>query len=275
MQRSPLITPQQLLALPQDQYILLDAGTKEKYQESHLQGALFVDLNTDMADIKPDAADGGRHPLPSPNQFSETLGRLGISPTTHVVVYDDKNASNAAARFWWMLRASGHDNVQVLDGGLQAAVQAGYPTTSDPGSVTPAAPYPFDEWKLPLADLSLVDRASEEKGFLIIDVRDQDRYQGKREPIDLVAGHIPQAVNVPFSENLDSEGRFLPPNKLRAKYSETFEGTPPENVIVHCGSGVTACHTLLAIAAAGLEMPRLYVGSWSEWSRNDRPMIKE
>lgn len=275
MQLSPLISAEELLSLPRQEYILIDAGSGAVYQESHLQGALFVDLNTDLADIKPNAAHGGRHPLPTPQDFGKTLGKLGIKPDSHVVVYDDKNASNAAARFWWMLRAAGHIRVQVLDGGLQAAVRAGFPTTSEPATATAVAPYPVEGWSLPLADLSLIDRATQEEDFLIIDVRDSERYLGKTEPIDLIAGHIPRAVNIPFSENLDDEGKFLPPSQLKAKYSKALGDADPHKVIVHCGSGVTACHTLLAIAAAELETPRLYVGSWSEWSRNDRPMISE
>ncbi len=272
----PLINPEELLARAgSDNLILVDAGTAERYRESHLQGAVHVNLDTDLAAIGDDPAEGGRHPLPAPADFATVLGNLGISPQSLVVVYDDKQGSNAAARFWWMLRAIGHMNVRVLNGGFQAAEKAGFPVESQPAPPVMKPPYPASEWSLPLAGISLVDRASSDPAFLIVDVRDENRYKGKTEPIDLVAGHIPGAVNIPFTGNLDSEGRFLPSEKLKEKYQEAFGQKEPGNVIVHCGSGVTACHTLLAAAAAGLEIPRLYVGSWSEWSRTGRQIVRE
>ena len=276
VQNSPLIGPEELLSLSKTEtLILVDASTKSKYLESHLEGAIHADLDTQMADIKPDAADGGRHPLPAPEQFARTLGDLGITPDSLVVVYDDKQGGNAAARFWWMLRSLGHLNVRVLDGGFQEAVKAGFPVNSTPVSPEKTAPYPAGNWTLPLADINLVDRASREPGYVIVDVRDENRYKGISEPIDLVAGHIPQAINLPYTQNLDHEGKFLSAEELKAKYSKAFKDVKPENIMVHCGSGVTACHTLLAVAAAGLEMPRLYVGSWSEWSRTGREIVKE
>ncbi|HEY0895232.1 MAG TPA: sulfurtransferase [Sphingobacteriaceae bacterium] len=272
----PLINPEELLALAgTGNLVLTDAGTAERYGQSHLQGAVHVNLETDLAAIGDDAAEGGRHPLPAPADFARVLGNLGITPGTLVVVYDDKQGSNAAARFWWMLRAIGHTDVRVLNGGLQAAVKAGFPVESQAAAPAMKPPYPVSEWSLPLADISLVDRASSDPAYLIIDVRDENRYKGRTEPIDLVAGHIPGAVNIPFTSNLDPEGRFLPAETLKEKYQEVFRQAQAGNVIVHCGSGVTACHTLLAAASAGLEIPRLYVGSWSEWSRTGRQIIRE
>lgn len=273
---SPLISPEELLSLQgAPDLVLVDAGTTGTYRESHLHGAVHADLDTDLAEIGEDAAQGGRHPLPSPSAFAAVLGRLGITPESLVVVYDDKQGSNAAARFWWMLRAAGHRQVRVLDGGSQAALKAGFPADSAPTAPAGRPPYPFSEWTLPLADIFMVDRATEDPAFLIIDVRDENRYKGKTEPIDLVAGHIPGAVNLPFAQNMDQEGRFLPADELKETYTKAFGDRKADQVIVHCGSGVTACHTLLAVAAAGLEIPRLYVGSWSEWSRTGRRIARE
>ena len=192
-----------------------------------------------------------------------------------MVVFDDKNGANAAARFWWMLKAVGHQNVQVLDGGLQAAIKIGYPLSTTPEKPLPKSRYTCKEWLLPTVDLPFMDKASADNHYLIIDVRDKERYDGVHEPIDLVAGHIPNAQNIPFSNNLDANGFFLPAEELKEKYEKALEHFDTDNIIVHCGSGVTACHTLLAMAQAGLEIPNLYVGSWSEWSRNDRVIVTE
>ncbi|MFV8326410.1 sulfurtransferase [Flavobacterium sp. ZS1P14] len=274
---SPIIKPAELIALlPNNELVIIDAGSgggaKENYEAKHLEGALYVDLNTQLATINADVALGGRHPLPTLEQFSETLTNLGIAPKSHVVVYDDKNASNAAARFWWMLKSAGHNKVQVLDGGWQEAIKAGFPTSSKIEITLKKAPYKIEKWLLPLADIQEIDKVTKDTDFLIIDVRDEERYSGEKEPIDLVAGHIPGAINIPFTTNLDSNGLFLSPDELKNNYLKEFGGKKAENIIVHCGSGVTACHTLLAIAYAGLEIPKLYVGSWSEWSRNNRPI---
>lgn len=270
----PLISPTELLQNSNNpDLILVDAGSRATYDLHHLSGAVFVDLNTQLAHIKPNAAEGGRHPLPSPQHFAETIGHLGISAHSHVVIYDDKNASNAAARLWWMLGALGFDKVQVLDGGYQAAQKIGYPIDAQQVFTNPVVSDPADHWKLPLSDITEVERVSHDPAYVIIDVRDSDRYKGLTEPIDTIAGHIPGAVNIPFTGNLDQEGNFLPADKLREKYKLVFDNKKPDQIIVHCGSGVTACHTLLAMAAAGYEIPKLYVGSWSEWSRNNKPMV--
>lgn len=272
---NPIIEVSELLQLTNARNIvLIDAGNgknaRSNYEAKHLTGALFVDLNTQLADIKDDVSIGGRHPLPKIGTFAKTLSDLGISPESHVIIYDDSNGSNAAARFWWMLRSIGHQKVQVLNGGFQAAEKAGFPVSSEVQIIHKAANYPFDQWKLPTSDMDEVERVSQNENYLVIDVRSTERYKGETEPIDLVAGHIPGAINVPFSENLDEKGLFLPPYELKEKYEWLFKGLPSENIIVHCGSGVTACHTLLAIASAGLKIPKLYVGSWSEWSRNNK-----
>jgi thiosulfate/3-mercaptopyruvate sulfurtransferase len=275
---SPVLKANDLCSLyPAHEVVIIDArngkNARGNYEAEHLEGALFVDLDTQLADVKPDASNGGRHPLPTLKQFSDTLTSLGITPQSHVVVYDDKNGSNAAARFWWMLKSVGHQKIQVLDGGLNAAVAAGFPVSSKTEISLKTAPYPCEKWSWPVTDISEVDKASSNDQYLIIDVRDAERFNGEKEPIDLIAGHIPGAVNVPFSTNLDDHGFFLSPAVLKHKYLNLFANRDPDKIIVHCGSGVTACHTILAIAAAGLDVPTLYVGSWSEWSRNNRPMV--
>ncbi|MBL0737341.1 sulfurtransferase [Flavobacterium sp. GN10] len=274
---SPIITAQELIA--NSKIILVDAragaNTFETYQNEHLKGARFVDLNRDLAAIPENPANGGRHPLPSPEDFSKVLSSLGISRSDHVVVYDDKNASNFAARFWWMMRAVEHEKIQVLNGGYQAAIQAGFPTNSRIETFEKTT-YPSQEWKLPLADIEEVEKARKNDQNIVIDVRDKNRFDGLVEPLDLIAGHIPGAVNVPLTENLNEEGLFKSANELAEKYKAVIGDKTSENTIVHCGSGVTACHTLLAMDYAGIPIPKLYVGSWSEWSRNDREMaLKE
>lgn len=271
---SPIIQPEELLKLNSENYILIDAsaGAKKRYDESHLSGALYIDLNTDLANIN-DFAIGGRHPLPPIEQFAETLGKFGIDSNSHVIIYDDKNGSNAAARFWWMLKAVGHKKAQVLNGGFEAAIKVGFPSDSLKPEVAPKNPYPVISWQLPLAYIDEVELASKTDNQTIVDVRDADRFNGLTEPIDLIAGHIPNAINIPFTGNLDENGLFLSPSILKEKYSEALADAKPENIIVHCGSGVTACHMLLAMAYADLEIPKLYVGSWSEWSRNNKDMV--
>lgn len=274
---SPLIAAEDLLSA--SEIILIDAragaNAFEVYQNEHLKNARFVDLNRDLAAIPENPANGGRHPLPTAEDFCKTLSSLGISSSSHVVVYDDKNGSNFAARFWWMMRAIGHEKIQVLNGGYQAAIKAGFPTNSGIETFETAT-YPFQEWQLPLADIEEVEKARKNDQNIVIDVRDKNRFDGSTEPLDLIAGHIPGAVNVPLTENLDENGFFKPADELTKKYKAILGDKKSENTIIHCGSGVTACHTLLAMDYAGLPIPKLYVGSWSEWSRNDREMaLKE
>jgi thiosulfate/3-mercaptopyruvate sulfurtransferase len=277
MSKTPLISVAELLALKgQPSVLVCDASAgpnaKANYEALHLEGAIYVDPETQLA-TPADASKGGRHPLPTLEKFSSILGSLGITPVTHVVIYDDKQAGNAAARFWWMLKAIGHEKVQVLNGGLQSAKAAGYPMSSTKEKVTPKSPYPVTEWKLPRVNLDEVKAASEKGDQIIVDVRSSERFDGITEPIDLIAGHIPGAINIPFTNNLNTKGEYLSPTELKEKYAQAFEGKNANEIILHCGSGITACHTLLAMNAAGLEIPKLYVGSWSEWSRNELPMV--
>ena len=278
MKISPIINAEELAVLNRENLVIVDAGSGgsayEKYLEEHIDGALYVDLNNDLAQIPKDAKDGGRHPLPSLEKFEEVLHRLGINQNSHVIVYDDKNASIAGARFWWMLRAAGIEKVQVLDGGIQKAKEKGLSLNSkivEPKSVEKLS---LKEWKLPKVDINFIEQHSENPDYIVIDVREKDRYDGKTEPIDEVAGHIPGAINIPFKENLNDDGTFKSPEALHEKYAEILKDIPSDKIAIHCGSGVTACHTLLALDYAGFKIPNLYVGSWSEWSRNDKPVAK-
>jgi len=276
---SPLINPEELLKLKDSaEIIIVDAraglNAKENYKNEHLKNARYVDLNQDLATVE-DPANGGRHPLPSFEKFSEVLSKIGVSQKSHAIIYDDKNGSNAAARFWWMLKSIGHEKVQVLNGGLQAAIKIGLETSSKIEDFEPTENYPITKWDLALADIEEVEKARNNDQNIVIDVRDKNRFDGLTEPLDLIAGHIPGAINVPFSENLNEDGFYKSAEVLAKKYGEIIGNVKPENVIVHCGSGVTACHTLLAMDYAGIEIPKLYVGSWSEWSRNDREMFTQ
>lgn len=272
---SPIIQASELLKLyKSENLIIVDVSNgknaKSNYEAKHLEGAIFVDLNTQLAEIKEDLSIGGRHPLPKIETFAKTVSNLGISPKSHILIYDDKNGSNASARFWWMLKSIGHEKVQVLNGGIQEAEKINFPLSSKTEITNKTELYKVDNWKLQIAEIEEVEKVSQTENHIVIDVRDVERYNGEIEPIDLIAGHIPGAINIPFTENLDENGLFLPPNLLKLKYEKVFGNVETENIIVHCGSGVTACHSLLAIAYAELEIPKLYVGSWSEWSRNNK-----
>ncbi|WP_426485667.1 sulfurtransferase [Flavobacterium sp. 2] len=273
---SPIINSEELIQLSHSKTIvLIDAraglNAQENYQKEHLKGARYVDLNKDLATVDCNPKNGGRHPLPSLEKFADVLSKIGISPESHVVIYDDKNGSNAASRFWWMLKAIGHEKVQVLNGGLKEAIKAGFPISSEIEQFEQSN-YPVSNWKLAVADIEEVEKARKTNENIVIDVRDKNRFDGLTEPLDLIAGHIPGAINVPFSENLNEDGLYKSPEVLKEKYNAILGDINSENVIVHCGSGVTACHTLLAMDYAGIPIPKLYVGSWSEWSRNDREM---
>ncbi|MBS7564055.1 sulfurtransferase [Mucilaginibacter sp. Bleaf8] len=273
---SPLIEVAAIAALPTDNVVIVDArsgpDSYERYLQGHLPGAVFIDLDKDLAKLPQDAAYGGRHPLPDIQAFAALLGRLCIGKETHVIVYDDKAAANPAARFWWMLHAVGHKNVQVLNGGLQAAIAAGLALSTEAALAKELEPYPVPEAFTGTVDLEEAGKAAQDESRVVIDVRETARYLGQTEPIDLIAGHIPGAVNIPFVNNMGPDNRYLPADELQSAYTAALGAVNPENVIVHCGSGVTACHTLLALEHAGIKGAKLYVGSWSEWSRRDLPI---
>lgn len=270
----PLVAPESLPSLGPIR--LLDARPRAAdYSAGHLPGALHADLEAQLSAATErgfDPARGGRHPLPAPARWAAQLGAWGIDPETKVVVYDAAAGANAATRLWWMLRAFGHEDVAVLDGGLPAALALGMALTPEAPAVAPRAPYPRDAWALPVVELAGVAARLGDPGWKVLDVRSAERWRGEVEPFDPVPGRIPGTVNLPYSENLRPDGRFENPGALRERYLRLLGGTPPERLVVHCGSGVTACHTLLALELAGLRGAALYVGSYGEWCRSGRPL---
>ncbi len=259
-----------------DSILLLDARPEGRaYAEGHLPGALHADLNRQLStacDPGHDPTRGGRHPLPPLERFRAQVGAWGIRPDTEVVVYDAQGGGNAAARLWWMLRALGHERVLVLDGGLQAALGAGLTLTVETLAAPSQAAYPADHWRLPMADAAEVEALRQDPTRKLLDVRSAERWRGDTEPFDPVAGHIPGSMNLAWNENLAPDGRFKAPELLRAQYQSLLGHLPMDRLTVHCGSGVTACHTLLALEVAGLTGAALYVGSWSEWCRSGREL---
>lgn len=239
------------------------------YAQSHLPGSVHADLNRDLADLtRCRPGHGlGRHPLPESAVFAATLGRWGILPASQVVVYDAGDGSMAAARLWWMLRLMGHRRVAVLDGGLAAWRAAGLPETAEVAMCPEAPSYPgqFDEASIVDAE-EVMDRLGQSPGWLL-DARATERFRGDVEPIDAVAGHVPGAINRPLALSME-HGRFRPAASLRAELLPLLGRYRPGQVVLMCGSGVTACHLLLALETAGLSGARVYAGSWSGWSEN-------
>ncbi len=237
----------------------------QAYHRSHLPGAVFVDLDRDLSG--PLSRLSGRHPWPGALAAAEVMERLGITRNSGVVCYDDAGGS-VAARMWLVLKWLGHGRVAVLDGALQAWKARGYPLTSAPTRGRPRSrflPHPRGYLLVDKEEAARISRR-EAPGFLA-DARAEGRYRGEVEPVDARAGHIPGAANLPFSENLQ-DARFASPEKLRERFEKALPADTP--FVSYCGSGVTACHNLLAREAAGLPAGRLYAGSWSEWARDDR-----
>jgi thiosulfate/3-mercaptopyruvate sulfurtransferase len=244
------------LVLADVRWYLDDRDGRAAYDAGHLPGAVFVDVDADLA--APGSLAEGRHPLPAPEDFAAAMGRLGIGDGDTVVAYDDQGGV-MAARLVWMLRASGHD-AALLDGGVAAydgPLETAVPKRA-PKRFT-AAPWPADR-------LATADDAGDPAN-VTLDARQRERYLGEPNPLDARAGHIPGARSLPARENVDAEGYFLAVDELRSKLTEVgVDGTAP--VVSSCGSGVTACHTLLVIEHAGMGHGRLYPGSWSEWSND-------
>jgi thiosulfate/3-mercaptopyruvate sulfurtransferase len=275
---SPLIEINDPALAAQDT-ILIDArGGQDSYQRylaGHLNHAIYADLDQHLTTKPDDPAYGGRHPLPNIQEFAVLLGNWGITPGSRIVVYDDKSGAFSASRLWWMLRAIGHENVQVLNGGLQAAKDAGIALSTEVYTPVAVDPYPVTHEYANTVEIAEAGEAAQDPSRLVIDVRETPRYLGQTEPLDLIAGHIPGALNLPYINNLGADGKYLPADELRKAYDAAIGDVAHNQVIVHCGSGVTACHTLLGMDYAGISGPKLYVGSWSEWSRRDLPIGKE
>jgi thiosulfate/3-mercaptopyruvate sulfurtransferase len=243
---------------------------RDGYLEGHIPGAVYVDVDTDLAGPVDPGRRGGRHPLPSPEAFAAAMSRAGIGDASAVVVYDDAGGS-IAARLWWMLHVLGHP-AAVLDGGLGAwaePLERGEGSPPHPATFTPQ-PWP----PAATVDAIQVERLRRAPDAVLLDVRAPERYRGEVEPIDAVGGHIPGARSVPWMELLDGDiERFLTPAQIRERYEREGVIRPGVTAIAQCGSGVTACHALLAFELAGISGGRLYVGSWSDWiSDPSRPI---
>ncbi len=237
---------------------------RQAFATAHIPGAVFADLDHDLSG--PVTQESGRHPLPGADRLAETFGRWGIERDTQIIAYDQRDGA-FAARLWWLARFLGHTPVAVLDGGLAAWQSAGLPVTAAPAarSARRFAGRPELSRVISSADVA---RGLERGEIVLVDARSADRFAGRNETVDPVAGHIPGARNHPFAQNLDSEGRFLHRDQIARRWHQTLSGAAPGSVVSMCGSGVTACHNLLAMELAGLPGARLYAGSWSEWIRD-------
>jgi thiosulfate/3-mercaptopyruvate sulfurtransferase len=273
-----LVTTEDLaLHLDDPDWIVLDcrftltdsAAGRQAYLKNHIPGARYVHLDDDLS--APITAASGRHPLPDPQAFAEKLCKLGVGINKQVVVYDDSFGA-MAVRAWWMLRWLGHPGVALLDGGYPKWLREQRPLTAELPELGKGqcACLPEPTQIVSAAEVLYAANSGEQ---LIIDARPERRFSGEFEPLDPVAGHIPGSINWPFDENLDMDGTYLPPEALRENFQALLKGRPAWQVIHSCGSGVTACHNLLAMEIAGLPGSRLYPGSWSEWIRDpSRPI---
>ena len=246
-----------------------------QYLESHIPGALRADLERHLsAKGAPDAASGGRHPLPSRANFAKWLGSMGLIAERQVVVYD-RQGVNYAGRLWWMLKWLGHEAVAVLDGGLPAWTAAGAPVEAGPGPTPQASNYPLALEKAGLVAADSIVKQLGKPSQTVIDARGAPRFRGEVEPLDPVAGHIPGALNRPFTDNFDANGFFKPAAELRADFETLLAGREPATVVHHCGSGVSAVPNIIAMEVAGLGRTALFAGSWSEWcSDPSRPVAQ-
>ena len=246
------------------------AAGRRAYDAGHVPGSVYLHLDEDLS--APKTGRNGRHPLPERRRFAEVLGRLGVTPGRRVVALD-RQGGVYAARVWWMLRWMGHDDVSVLDGGVAAWQAAGGALVTEPTALRPTVPYPEHEPSTRQLDanevLALLGR------IRVLDARAPERFRGEVEPLDAVAGHIPGAHNRFHRENLAADGLFKPASQLRSEFETLLADAAPEALVHQCGSGVTACHNLLAMEHAGLTGSALYPGSWSEWSSDPaRPVAR-
>jgi thiosulfate/3-mercaptopyruvate sulfurtransferase len=239
------------------------SGGETAFAQSHIPGAIYAHLNRDLA--APVTSLTGRHPLPTPDEFAATLGRWGVRPSTQVIAYD-ADVGSYASRLWWMLRWLGHQSIAVLDGGFKAWMTAGLSASS---AVTPRTPTRFEPrpnralW----VDANEMRRCAQDSSWRVLDARSPERFQGIVEPIDAIAGHVPGARNHPFGTNV-IDGRLASAHVLRERFEASQAEVTDDRTIAMCGSGVTACHLLLAMEVAGKHGARLYPGSWSEWIRD-------
>jgi thiosulfate/3-mercaptopyruvate sulfurtransferase len=266
-----------LLALHLDDWAIVDCRFelqnehwgRDQYRLAHIPGAVYASLNADLSGT-PDGTNG-RHPLPAIDALADTFSRLGIDRSVQVVAYD-QDAGPWASRLWWLLRYLGHDAVAVLDGGWAKWVREGKPTTSGeetrPRATFTAAPRPDRQVQVVDVAARLTDASR-----VLIDARAPERFEGRNETVDRVAGHIPGALNHFFKQNLTADGTMLPPDALRENFARLLGDRAPADAVMYCGSGVTACQNLLAMEHAGLPGTKLFVGSWSEWSSDpSRPV---
>jgi Rhodanese-related sulfurtransferase len=281
MDYETIISCQELLAhLHQPGWVIVDCRFdlarpnwgEEEYRKGHIPGAVYASLDTELSGAKTPLT--GRHPLPEPADFTATMSRLGIDEHTQVIVYDTAQGS-FAARLWFLLRYYGHTSVAVLDGSLNEWGKLGLPLTSGWETDSPkhfsGAPHPQM-----IVTTQEIEQKLNQPDWLMIDARAAERYSGKTETIDPLAGHIPGAVNRFWGLNLDPNGLFLPAGDLKEQFEALTSGHRPQETVVYCGSGVTSTHHVLAAAIAGLPLPRLYAGSWSEWIRDPKhPIIQK
>jgi thiosulfate/3-mercaptopyruvate sulfurtransferase len=241
-----------------------EAWGRAQYLAGHIPGAVYASLSQDMS-TRPDGTNG-RHPLPSPEAMAQTFGRLGIGSGVQVVVYDHDDG-RYASRLWWMLRYMGHETAAVLDGGWAKWTREGRPVRTGEERRTPAAFEGRPQHSVRLG-VDEVERLIGNPATLLVDARAPERFEGSHEPLDRAAGHIPGAVNHFYQWNVRADGTMLPPDQLREQFQKVLGSHRPEQVVMYCGSGVTACQNLLAMEHAGLRGARVYPGSWSEWSSN-------
>jgi len=271
MSREQLIDPEELSARLGDAGVVIvdcrfdladpHAGRKS-YAEGHIPAAVFMDLNQDLA--TPPHGNSGRHPLPDVARFEATASRLGIGDTTAVIVYDGGSGA-MAARAWWVFRWLGHENVKLLNGGMAAWKAAGLPVTDKAPQPEPATFVARVRGEKVVSSEELENAPDGIEALNLFDARDASRFDGLKEPIDRIAGHVPGARNLPFTENLDADGNWKSVAELRKVWTAKLGHDRDVDSIVMCGSGVTACHLALSALEAGFKEPRLYVGSWSEW----------
>jgi thiosulfate/3-mercaptopyruvate sulfurtransferase len=240
---------------------LADADAGERaYREAHIAGARFLHMDRDLSGAK--TGTNGRHPLPQVAGIVATLGRAGIDDSKQVVAYDQNNGM-WASRLWWITQWLGHPAAAVLDGGLDRWIAEGHPVSVEAPRVQPATF--IARQAMPTASANEIVSHLDDRALVVLDARAPERYRGDVEPIDPVAGHIPGAINRPFNANVDAQGIFKPARQLRAEFQTLLGDASPTAVVHQCGSGMTACHNVLAMSVAGLPGSRLYPGSWSEW----------